>query len=112
MNYRIIPTPQFQRKVKYLKKKYRHIASDLEDLNKLLAEGPFCGESIEGLEGKVFKIRLACSDMKKGKSKGYRVIYYYPEEGQTIYLLTIYAKAYKENISVAEIKRLISAYDL
>ncbi len=77
MDYRIIPTPQFQREVKYLKKKYRHIVSDLEDLNKLLAENPSCGDPIEGLGGKIFKMRFASSDTKKGKSKGYRIIYYY-----------------------------------
>jgi mRNA-degrading endonuclease RelE of RelBE toxin-antitoxin system len=112
VNYRIIPTPRFQKDVKYLKKKYRHIASDLEEFNNILGANPFYGEEITGLEGKVLKARLASSDMRKGKGKGYRVIYYLSQEENIIYLLTIYAKAYKENISVAEIKEIISRYGL
>lgn len=111
MSYKIIPTPQFQKDVKSLKKKYRHIVSDLEKFNDILSANPFYADRIQGLEGKVFKARLASSDMKKGKSKGYRVIYYL-QEGNIIYLLTIYAKAYKENISIAEIKELLSKYGL
>lgn len=107
MSYRIIPVPEFQKNVKTLRKKYRHIALDLQELNTLLSDNPCYGDAIEGLEGKVFKARLASSDMKAGKSKGYRLIYYYSKEDDTIYLLTIYAKAFKENISISEIKIII-----
>ena len=112
MKYRIIPAPLFQKDVKSLKKKYRNITSDLEELNNVLADNPFYGNPIQGLERKVLKARLASSDMKKGKSKGYRVIYFVSEKENTIYLLTIYAKAYKEDISVAEIKEMISKFGL
>ena len=112
MSYRIIPTHGFQKDVKYLKKKYKRIVSDLEKLNNFLNDNPFYGTAIEGLEGKVFKARLASSDMKSGKSKGYRIIYYFIEQENTIYLLTMYAKAYKENISVGEIKEIILKYGL
>ncbi len=112
MSCKIIPTPGFQRDVKYLKKKYRHIVSDLNEFNIILGDNPFYGEEVPGLEGKILKARLASSDMKSGKSKGYRIIYYFLEQENTIYLLTMYAKAYKENISVAEIKDIISKYGL
>jgi len=112
VNYRIIPTPRFQKDVKNLKKKYRHIASDLEEFNNVLDAKPFYGEEIPGLEGKVLKARLASSDMRKGKGKGYRVIYHLSQKEKIIYLLTIYAKAYKENISIAEIKKIILKYRL
>jgi mRNA-degrading endonuclease RelE of RelBE toxin-antitoxin system len=111
VSYKIIPTPQFQKDVKSLKKKYRHIVSDLEKFNDILSTDPFYADRIQGLEGRVFKARLASSDMKKGKSKGYRIIYCL-QEGNTIYLLTIYAKAYRENISIAELKEIISKYGL
>ncbi len=111
MSYKIIPAPQFQKDVKFLKKKYRHLVSDLEKFNDILSVNPSYGDRIQGLEGKVFKARLVSSDMKKGKSKGYRVIYYL-QEVNTIYLLTIYAKVYRENISIAEIKAIISKYGL
>lgn len=112
MNYKIIPTPKFQKDVKTLQKKYRHITSDLKELDDILNTNPFYGKEIQGLEGKVFKARLASSDIKAGKSKGYRVIYYYLKEEGIIYLLTIYAKAYNENISITEIREIISKYGL
>ncbi len=105
MSYRVIPTPRFQKDVKYLKKKYHHIVSDLEKLNEILADTPFYGKPIKGLEGKVFKVRFASSDIGKGKSGGFRVIYCLVDE--TIYLLTIYAKAYKEDIDPSEIKDIL-----
>lgn len=107
MSYNIIPTPTFQRDVKNLKKKHRHIASDLEKFSNTLTDNPFYGEAIKGLEGSVFKARLASSDMSKGKSGGFRVIYYLMESDKTIYLLTIYAKAYKEDIDHVEIKSIL-----
>ena len=112
MSCRIIPAPRFQRDVKFLKNKYRNIISDLDEFNTILSDNPFYGEAIPGLEGKVFKARLASSDMKSGKSKGYRIIYSFLERENTIYLLTMYAKAYKENIYVAEIKEMISKCEL
>lgn len=112
MSYRIIPTPVFQRDVKYLKKKYHRIGSDLERLNSILIDNPAYGDAVPGLEGRVFKARLASSDMGKGKSGGFRIIYYLRSSDNTIYLLTIYAKAYKEDIDPVEIKALLKKIGL
>ncbi|MCE5311935.1 MAG: type II toxin-antitoxin system RelE/ParE family toxin [Nitrospiraceae bacterium] len=112
MNYRIIPTPSFQRDAKNLKKKYRHIGLDLEKLSALLTDNPVCGDAIPGLEGKIFKVRLASSDTGRGKSSGFRVIYYISNPDTAIYLLSIYAKAYKENIDSSEIKMLMKQIGL
>ncbi len=100
MSYNIVPTPTFQKDVKSLRKKYRHISSDLEELQAILAEDPFAGDAVKGLEKTIFKIRLASSDMGKGKSGSFRIIYYLVTTDKTISLLTIYAKAYKQTISV------------
>lgn len=63
-----------------------------------LENGEISGDAIPGLNDKVFKIRCASSDMKCGKSGGYRIIYYLVAQDHTIYLLTIYSKAEIENI--------------
>ena len=107
MSYSIIPTPTFQKDVKTLKKKFRRIVTDLEELDDMLTDNPLCGDAIPGLDGKVFKLRLASSDMGKGKSGSFRVIYYLLAPDKTIYLLTIYAKAYREDIDTSEIKALL-----
>ncbi|MBN2654724.1 MAG: type II toxin-antitoxin system RelE/ParE family toxin [Nitrospirae bacterium] len=60
----------------------------------------------------MFKVRLASSDMGKGKSGGFRVIYFISNPESAIYLLSIYAKAYKENIDSSEIKMLMKQIGL
>ncbi len=56
----------------------------------------------------IYKIRLKSSDMSKGKSGSFRVIYYVIFEDSKIYLLTIYSKGEKENISWEEIERVLN----
>ena len=41
-----------------------------------------------------------------GKSGGLRVIYYFWQMAETLYLLAAYAKNEKDNLSKAELKRL------
>ncbi|MEC4684672.1 MAG: type II toxin-antitoxin system RelE/ParE family toxin [Nitrospirota bacterium] len=112
MNLKIRPLPTFERDVKLLKKKYPNIWKDLAKLKTILMADPLAGKAVEGLEGKIFKLRLASSDIKKGKRGGYRVIYYFKDNEENIYLLSIYVKAYKENISVSEIKSILAKYGL
>ena len=90
MSYEIIPLPEFERQVKRLRKKYRNIKSDLIVLQQVLQSNPQSGDPIPGLRGKVYKLRLASSDLTRGKSGGYRVIYYFIHSDSHIYLLTIY----------------------
>src|SRR5438270_233185 len=59
------------------------------------------GEEIPGTGG-VRKVRWSRKGM--GKRGGARVIYYYHNQSAPIYLLTVYAKAEKENLSSDEKK--------
>lgn len=56
------------------------------------------------------KIRVASLSRKIGKSGGYRLICYAEKADGNIYLLTIYSKNEKENISNKEILELILKY--
>ncbi|MFM7600937.1 MAG: type II toxin-antitoxin system RelE family toxin, partial [Pseudanabaena sp.] len=69
-------TPQFQKDLKQLAKRYRSIRKDLEPLIAQLKTGDIIGDQLVGLNREVFKVRLTNSDIRKGKSAGYRVIYY------------------------------------
>ncbi|MCP4352775.1 MAG: type II toxin-antitoxin system RelE/ParE family toxin [Desulfobacterales bacterium] len=109
---KIIITEPFKRKLKKLKKNYPNIKNDLNELLSNMEDGSVSGVPIPGLFKKVFKIRAASSDMKKGKSGGYRGIYYVEDESCDIYLLTIYAKAKNENIPVKEIQAILKELDL
>lgn len=100
MNYEITFTDSFKRQYKKLKKKYPHIKNDLNPLLVDIEEGKLPGDSIPGLLNKVYKARCPSSDMKRGKSGGYRILYYLAGQENKIYLLNIYSKAERENIPV------------
>ena len=95
MNLKIISLESFKKDVKKLYKKNKKLPQDLKTLNDTLLENPKIG--IE-LSTKLFKIRLENSSSNIGKSGGFRVIYYYLDEEENIYLLKIYSKTEIENI--------------
>ena len=86
----------FDKQLKKLTKKYRSIPMDYSNLLDELMENPTKG--IEIRNG-AFKIEMAIASKKTGKSGGSRVITYYRDEFDTLYLLDIYDKSEKENIS-------------
>ena len=69
-----------------------------------LIEYPDAGDVIRG-SGGVRKVRWASGG--KGKSGGVRVIYYWLKADDQIFLLTLYGKSEKENLSAAELKRIV-----
>jgi len=62
------------------------------------------GAVIRG-SGGVRKVRWGAG--AKGKSGGVRVIYYWVKADHQIFFLTIYGKGEKENLSTADLKRVI-----
>jgi|LSQX01.3.fsa_nt_gb mRNA-degrading endonuclease RelE of RelBE toxin-antitoxin system len=100
-------THTFERKLKKLIKKYPNIISDIKKVLALIEENPEVRDRIQGLEERIYKVRVPSSDMKKGKSGAYRMIYFLVDNNQGIILLTIYAKAKQENISEYEIREIM-----
>jgi mRNA-degrading endonuclease RelE of RelBE toxin-antitoxin system len=103
MTTEVILTPHFEKQVKSLKKKYPNVNKDLEPLIDDLEGGGLPGDRLQRLVShEAYKVRLPNRDTQRGKSGGYRVIYYV-RTADTIYLLEIYAKSDVENISDADI---------
>jgi mRNA-degrading endonuclease RelE of RelBE toxin-antitoxin system len=102
-------TPEFQRKLKFLFKKYRQIRSDLEPILEKIRCSEFIGDQIPGIEAKVIKVRIKNSDNQKGKSGGYRLIYWISSP-EVIVLLDIYSKSEQSNISSEEICQIINDF--
>ncbi|WP_338011296.1 type II toxin-antitoxin system RelE/ParE family toxin [Microcystis aeruginosa] len=65
---------------------------------------------MQGFNFPVFKVRLKNSDIKKGKSGGYRVIYYLQTQ-TTIVLITLYSKTDQTDITDQAIAEAISQLD-
>jgi len=80
--------------------------SEKAELIAYLAMQPNAGVLIQGTGG-IRKLRWARSG--GGKSGGVRVIYYYHNERMPLYLLTIFGKNEKANISMEEKKALSNA---
>ena len=72
---------------------------ELQDLIRYLASYPKAGDLMEGTGG-VRKLRWRRGD--HGKSGGVRVIYYFYDEHMPLYLLTLFAKGDRANLSKAE----------
>jgi hypothetical protein len=74
-----------------------------------LAAHPGAGDLIEGTGG-VRKLRWARDG--RGKSGGVRVIYYFHSEAMPLYLLTMFAKNERANLSKAERNALAGLVDV
>jgi mRNA-degrading endonuclease RelE of RelBE toxin-antitoxin system len=109
MNYNIIATKTFEKELKALCKKYPSLTNDLGALKQTLLESPTTGIH---LGNDVYKIRLAIKSKGKGKSGGARVITHVQILNNIIYLVSIYDKSEKENISDDEIKELLNDIDI
>lgn len=106
MNLKIISLESFAKDVKKLYKKNKKLPQDLRTLNETLLENPKVG--IE-LSSKLYKMRLENSSSNIGKSGGFRVIYYYLDEEENIYLLKIYSKTEIENIKEEILIKLLKS---
>lgn len=97
----IAETEPFQKKVEKLLSN-----QEKEELISYLSAFPTSGVLIQGTGG-IRKLRWARSG--GGKSGGVRVIYYFHSEMMPLYLLTVFGKNEKANISAEEKKILAKA---
>lgn len=98
------------RAIKQLRKKYPHVVDDVEGLIRQLENGESPGDQISGVGYTVFKVRVKSSDLSKGKSGGFRVIYYIKTLTRII-LVTIYPKNERVDIIAEEIRHMIEEYE-
>jgi mRNA-degrading endonuclease RelE of RelBE toxin-antitoxin system len=104
MSFNVIATEPFERKLKRLAKKYKSLSADLAILFDELSENPTLGTSI----GKdCYKVRVAITSKRKGKSGGARLITYVRVTKETVFLMDIYDKSEQSNITDKELEKLI-----
>jgi len=109
MNYNLVALPTFSIKLKKLAKKYKKIKIDLKELEKELILNPKSGIP---LQHNCYKIRVSNSSVPTGKSGGFRVLYYFIDKSNNIFLMTIYSKNQKSNLSDNELLELLKINDL
>ena len=86
--------------------KYRHIRSDLEPVIEQLQAGEILGDQVPRIEYILYKLRVRNSDVERGKSGGYRLIYCLQNAEQLI-LVTLYSKSEQDNLNISQIRRLL-----
>jgi hypothetical protein len=89
-----IETPTFTRAVLSL-----FTDEEYQDLQNVLVENPESGDIIRG-GGGIRKVRYAAQG--RGKSGGVRVIYYWAKDKEQVYMLMIYPKSKKDNLTAVE----------
>ncbi len=99
-------TPEFKRNLRQLAKKYRRIRSDIQPIIDALITGELPGDQIQGIGFPVYKVRVRNSDSQRGKSGGYRIIYYQPTAAAII-LITLYSKSEQQDIAPGEIRKIL-----
>ena len=102
-------TPEFKRNLRTLAKKYRHIRDDVDPVIEALQAGEILGDQIPGVGYTLFKVRVRNQDSARGKSGGYRVIYYL-KASTNIIMVTIYSKTEQADISAAQIRRIVGEF--
>ena len=103
-------TPEFKRNLRTLSKRYRYIRSDIEPILEKLQSGIFVGDQIPRTGFTLYKVRIRNRDAQRGKSGGYRLIYYL-QTSHSIILITLYSKSEQSDISVTELRRIIREFE-
>jgi hypothetical protein len=76
---------------------------EIEDLVTYLSENPEAGDEMTGTGG-CRKVRLA--GRGKGKSGGYRTVTFFSGDSMPVYLITVFSKGEKSNLTALECRAL------
>ncbi|WP_082281412.1 type II toxin-antitoxin system RelE/ParE family toxin [Leptospira kirschneri] len=104
MNFKIEQTPRFENNLKRLIKKYPSLKKEIKDIISHIQTNPTQGTPIGQ---NCYKIRIPIASKGKGKSGGARVITCVFLIEKIVWLLSIYDKSEKENISDKDLENII-----
>ena len=100
-------TPGFKKDFDHLARKYPAVHDTVEEFVARLENDERPVSAIVGVGYDAYKARLPNRSARRGKSGGFRVIYYVCFENSAI-LITIYSKTEKVDVDLSELKRLLS----
>jgi mRNA-degrading endonuclease RelE of RelBE toxin-antitoxin system len=103
-------TDEFQKQIKQLGKRFRSIKDDVEPTITQLTAGETPGDRLERIKEPVFKVRLPNRDARRGKSGGYRLLYYLSTPERVV-LLTIYSKTDISDVAISEILKYLMTWE-
>jgi len=104
MSFNILSIPPFDKQLKRLAKKYPSLKKEFADLLEKLEQQPEQGTK---LGNNCYKIRMSIASKGKGKSGGARVITNFVINENTVFLIAIYDKSEKDNLTNLELYELL-----
>ena len=108
MSFEIIATPEFEKELKRLNKKYVSMKMDYVNFLLELQEDLIQGEPL----GKdCYKVRMSIESKNKGKSGGARVITCVKIIDEVVYLLAIYDKSELSTLKDTEIAKRVKGLE-
>jgi mRNA-degrading endonuclease RelE of RelBE toxin-antitoxin system len=108
MSYNVVTTPNFDKELKRLARKYLSLKEEVNNLMEELKTNPLQGVD---MGNSVRKIRLAVKSKGKGKRGGARVMTYLEINKENITLFSIYSKGKQDYISEQKIDELVDEID-
>ena len=103
-------TPEFKRNLRALARKYRNIRADVQPVIETIQKGEFVGDQVPRTgDFTIYKVRVKNRDIHKGKSAGYRLIYYAQTDKKVI-LITIYSKTEQADITPGQIRQILKKF--
>ena len=108
MNNTVHPSPEFKRTLKPLTKKYHTLKQTIQQLEEDLIDNPYLSESYGS---GIYKVRVADTSKGKGKSGGFRIIYYHlnkTDSGIDMLLLSIFDKSERSTIKKDEAIKILA----
>jgi mRNA-degrading endonuclease RelE of RelBE toxin-antitoxin system len=102
MNFEV--TPEFEKALKRLSKKYPSLKTDYLTFLSELEQNPTMGDEIFP---NCRKARIAIKSKGKGKRGGGRVVFYFEIIQDRVILLFIYDKSEMENVQTAYIEQIL-----
>jgi hypothetical protein len=106
MSYNVKTIAVFEKQAKRLAKKYASLKAELMELILELKQNPDIGIPIGN---NCYKIRIAIASKGKGKAGGARVVTNFMVADKNVYLLAIYDKSEKDNLTDKELEELLSS---
>jgi mRNA-degrading endonuclease RelE of RelBE toxin-antitoxin system len=106
---RIQADPVFQKRLARLQDRFPLLKGDFNALVTALESGNLLGDKIPNTGYEVYKVRLPNRSARKGKSGGFRVVYYV-KTSDLIGMLSIYNKSEQSDVPIREIIALVESF--
>lgn len=106
--------PHLDREIKRLKKKYPNVEQDITEALNDLESPTIRKDPVPSYHGRLLKVRVRSSDMKRGARGGFRILLYGVSnpapQPPTWYPVTVYAKTEREDLPKDQVKDLLRRF--